>query len=63
MLERRTERSHLSAFLGVGIAPCCAGSVSLVMTSHLLDHLKPGPYMNLFVQLVYLRGILSSASE
>ncbi|MGH9968581.1 MAG: winged helix-turn-helix domain-containing protein [Pyrinomonadaceae bacterium] len=31
---------------------------SLVMTSHLLDHLKPGPYMNLFTQLVYLRGIL-----
>ncbi len=31
---------------------------SLVMTSRLLDHLKPGPYMNLFTQLVYLRGIL-----
>ncbi len=30
---------------------------SLVMTSHLLDHLKPGPYSNLFTQLVYLRGV------
>jgi len=31
---------------------------SLVMTSRLLDHLKPGPNMNLFIQLVYVRGIL-----
>jgi DNA-binding winged helix-turn-helix (wHTH) protein len=31
---------------------------SLVMTSRLLDHLKPGPYLNLFTQLVYLRAIL-----
>lgn len=31
---------------------------SLVMTSRLLDNLKPSPYMNLFTQLVYLRGIL-----
>lgn len=31
---------------------------SLAMTSRLLDHLKPGEYMNLFTQLVYLRGIL-----
>lgn len=28
------------------------------MTSRLLDHLKPGPHMNLFTQLVYLRGIV-----
>jgi hypothetical protein len=34
------------------------GAFSLVMTSRLLDHLKPSPYMNLFTQLVYLRGIL-----
>jgi DNA-binding winged helix-turn-helix (wHTH) protein len=31
---------------------------SLVMTARLLDNLKPGPYTNLFTQLVYLRGIL-----
>ncbi len=34
------------------------GAFSLVMTSRLLDHLKPSSYMNLFTQLVYLRGIL-----
>jgi DNA-binding winged helix-turn-helix (wHTH) protein len=34
------------------------GAFSLVMTSRLLDHLKPSPFMNLFTQLVYLRGIL-----
>ncbi len=28
------------------------------MTSRLLDHLKPGPYTNLFTQLVYIRGFL-----
>jgi hypothetical protein len=31
---------------------------SLAMTSRLLDYLQPGPYTNLFTQLVYLRGIL-----
>ncbi|HZE62508.1 MAG TPA: hypothetical protein VE056_01445, partial [Pyrinomonadaceae bacterium] len=31
---------------------------SLVMTSRLLDHLRPGKYMNLFTLLVYVRGIL-----
>jgi DNA-binding winged helix-turn-helix (wHTH) protein len=31
---------------------------SLAMTAHLLDNLKTGPHMNLFTQLVYLRGIL-----
>lgn len=28
---------------------------SLKLTSHLLDHLRPGPYMNLFTQLIYAR--------
>lgn len=32
--------------------------VSVAMTAHLIDNLIPGPYMNLFVSLVYLRGIL-----
>jgi DNA-binding winged helix-turn-helix (wHTH) protein len=32
--------------------------IALILTTWLLDHLKPGPYMNLFTQLVYLRGIL-----
>lgn len=31
---------------------------SLITTAHLLDNLKAGTYMNLFVELVYLRGIL-----
>lgn len=31
---------------------------SLVMTSRLLDHLKPAPYMNLFTLLVYVRAFL-----
>ncbi|HKB64825.1 MAG TPA: winged helix-turn-helix domain-containing protein [Pyrinomonadaceae bacterium] len=31
---------------------------SLAMTARLLDHLTPGKYMNLFSQLVYVRGIL-----
>jgi len=31
---------------------------SIAMTAHLLDNLQPGPYRNLFTQLVYLRGIL-----
>lgn len=42
----------LAAFLVV------LAAFSLFMTSRLLDHLKPGPYMNLFTQLVYLRAIL-----
>ena len=32
--------------------------IAITSTAHLLDHLKPGPYMNLFVELLYLRGIL-----
>src|SRR5207237_3770114 len=32
--------------------------MSIAMTAHLLDNLKPGTYRNLFTQLVYLRGIL-----
>jgi len=32
--------------------------VSIWMAAHLFDNLKPGPYRNLFTQLVYLRGIL-----
>src|SRR5712692_9794583 len=32
--------------------------IAIAGTAHLLDHLKPGPYMNLFVELLYLRGIL-----
>jgi len=32
--------------------------VSVAMTAHLIDNLTPGPYMNLFVSLVYLRGVL-----
>jgi DNA-binding winged helix-turn-helix (wHTH) protein len=32
--------------------------IALAGTAHLLDHLKPGPHMNLFVKLLYLRGIL-----
>lgn len=32
--------------------------VSLTMMTHLLDNLSPGPHMNLFTQLVYVRGIL-----
>jgi DNA-binding winged helix-turn-helix (wHTH) protein len=41
------------ASLLVVLAAC-----SLVMTSRLLDHLKPATYTNLFVQLVYLRAFL-----
>lgn len=33
-------------------------AIALIMTAHLLDNLRPGSYMNLFTQLVYLRGIL-----
>lgn len=32
--------------------------ISLVMTAHLLDNLKPGEYRNLFTLLVYVRGAL-----
>jgi DNA-binding winged helix-turn-helix (wHTH) protein len=32
--------------------------LSIAMTAHLLDNLRPGPYRNLFTQLVYLRGVL-----
>jgi hypothetical protein len=32
--------------------------VSVAMTAHLIDNLLPGPYTNLFISLVYLRGIL-----
>jgi hypothetical protein len=32
--------------------------ITIVGTAHLLDNLKPGPYHNLFVQLIYVRGIL-----
>lgn len=32
--------------------------ISIAGTAHLLDHLKPGPYANLFVELLYFRGIL-----
>jgi DNA-binding winged helix-turn-helix (wHTH) protein len=32
--------------------------ISVAMTAHLIDNLRPAPYMNLFVLLVYLRGIL-----
>jgi hypothetical protein len=32
--------------------------MSVAMTARLLDNLKPGPYQNLFVQLVYLRALL-----
>jgi DNA-binding winged helix-turn-helix (wHTH) protein len=32
--------------------------ISVTMTAHLIDNLRPAPYMNLFVLLVYLRGIL-----
>jgi len=31
---------------------------SLIMTARLLDHLKPGSYMNLFIELVYLRALI-----
>ena len=47
-------RFWLLALLLVGFA-----AASLVTTAHLLDNLKPGSYMNLFIELVYLRGILS----
>lgn len=32
--------------------------MSVVMTARLVDNLKPNPYHNLFVQLVYLRALL-----
>jgi hypothetical protein len=32
--------------------------MSVAMTARLLDNLKPGPYQNLFVELVYLRALL-----
>ncbi len=32
--------------------------IAIAGTAHLLDHLKPGPYMNLFVELLYFRGML-----
>jgi len=32
--------------------------MSVAMTARLLDNLRPNPYQNLFVQLVYLRGLL-----
>jgi hypothetical protein len=32
--------------------------LSIAMTVHLLDNLQPGPYRNLFTQLVYLRAVL-----
>lgn len=32
--------------------------MSIAMTARLLDNLKPSPYQNLFVQLVYLRALL-----
>lgn len=31
---------------------------SLVLTSHLLDNLRPSPYMNLFTQLIYARALV-----
>ena len=36
----------------------CAGVVSLALTAHLLESLKPGVYMNLFIQFVQWRLIL-----
>jgi DNA-binding winged helix-turn-helix (wHTH) protein len=42
----------------LGVALAALGAVWLIATAHLLENLKPGSYMNLFVELVYLRGIL-----
>jgi DNA-binding winged helix-turn-helix (wHTH) protein len=33
-------------------------ALAIAMTAHLLDNLQDGPYKNLFIQLVYLRGVL-----
>jgi len=46
-------RSSALALLLVGFL-----AMSIEMTARLSDHLMPGPYMNLFTQLVYLRGAL-----
>ena len=35
-----------------------AAVVCFALTTHLLDNLQPGPHMNLFVQLVYIRILL-----
>jgi DNA-binding winged helix-turn-helix (wHTH) protein len=32
--------------------------IAIAGTAHLLDHLKPGTYLNLFVQVIYLRWIV-----
>jgi DNA-binding winged helix-turn-helix (wHTH) protein len=45
-------------FWAVTVFLVVLAAFSLVMTSNLLDHLKPANHMNLFIQLVYMRGIL-----
>jgi DNA-binding winged helix-turn-helix (wHTH) protein len=45
-------------FWALAVALATLGAVWLIATAHLLENLKPGSYMNLFVELVYLRGIL-----
>jgi DNA-binding winged helix-turn-helix (wHTH) protein len=45
-------------FWALAVTLVALGIVWLGATAHLLENLKPGSYMNLFVELVYLRGIL-----
>lgn len=45
-------------FWALAVLLVVLAAISLVMTSHLLDHLRQGPYTNLFTQLVYVRAIL-----
>lgn len=54
-------RSHLVSYWGfwaLAALLLLLMPVSLAMTSRLLDHLKPGPYTNLFTILVYIRAAL-----
>lgn len=46
-------RFRVLALLLLGFA-----AISLALTAHLLDHLSYSPYMNLFIQLVYARGLV-----
>lgn len=45
-------------FWALAVALVALAATLLVTTAHLLENLKPGSHMNLFVELVYLRGIL-----
>jgi DNA-binding winged helix-turn-helix (wHTH) protein len=42
----------------LAVALLTLAAIWLAATAHLLENLKPSSYMNLFVELVYLRGIL-----